>query len=40
MYCDDMGPKLKVEIRSTGRFASPEEEVSLNILRTAALFVS
>jgi DNA-binding MarR family transcriptional regulator len=32
-----MGPKLKVEIRSTGQFASPEEEVSLNILRTAAL---
>ncbi len=32
-----MCPKLEVEIRSSGRFASPEEEVSLNILRTAAL---
>ena len=32
-----MCPKLKVEIRSSGAFASIEEEVSLNILRTAAL---
>ena len=32
-----MVPKLKVEIRSSGKFASREEEVSLNILRTAAL---
>lgn len=32
-----MCPKLEIEIRSSGRFASPEEEVSLNILRTAAL---
>lgn len=32
-----MCPKLKVEIRSSGTFASTEEEVSLNILRTAAL---
>ena len=32
-----MVPKLKSEIGSSGRFASPEEEVSLNILRTAAL---
>ena len=32
-----MCPKLKAEIRSSGAFASTEEEVSLNILRTAAL---
>ena len=32
-----MCPKLKTEIRSSGTFASTEEEVSLNILRTAAL---
>jgi DNA-binding MarR family transcriptional regulator len=32
-----MCPKLKAEIRSSGPFASIEEEVSLNILRTAAL---
>lgn len=32
-----MCPKLKAEIRSSGAFASTEEEVSLNILRSAAL---
>lgn len=32
-----MCPKLKAEIRSSGTFSSTEEEVSLNILRTAAL---
>lgn len=32
-----MCPKLKAEIRSSGAFANSEEEVSLNILRTAAL---
>lgn len=32
-----MCPKLKTEIKSSGAFASVEEEVSLNILRTAAL---
>lgn len=37
IYCYLMCPRLKVEIRSSGTFASTEEEVSLNILRTAAL---
>jgi DNA-binding MarR family transcriptional regulator len=32
-----MGPKLKTEIRQTAPFVSTREEVSLNILRTAAL---
>lgn len=32
-----MSPKLSSEIRSSRGFASTEEEVSLNILRTAAL---
>jgi DNA-binding MarR family transcriptional regulator len=32
-----MCPKLKTEIRQTSPFASTREEVSLNILRTAAL---
>jgi len=32
-----MCPKLRAEIRGSGTFASTEEEVSLNILRTAAL---
>ena len=36
-YCCDMCPQLKSEIRKSAPFSSAREEVSLNILRTAAL---
>jgi DNA-binding MarR family transcriptional regulator len=37
IYCSHKCPSLKTEIKKTAPFSSMREEVSLNILRTAAL---